>query len=349
VNFADGDSEKLVFQNGVEIADHIGRRDVPGSQFAEGVTRGHQTRWFSKQLKKAAPIASLVLESADNDIAPTFLAITAQLADANAPLQSGAAPATSGGGIGAPANGSGASGAPAAVNEDAGFKPQFSDVVPQPPAARPAKGPRVLLVGGGSSHDFVKFFGEADKAILADTAGWVDFTQNANGVPAILDRVDVLVWSANQPISAATRKALADFANSGKGLIAYHPGCWYAWSNFPQWNKDVIGGGAKGHDRFGEFEVKATGIAHPIMAGVPASFRITDELYYFKPDETGAQLEVLATATSTQKPGTYPQVFVVKHPKTRIVGLTLGHDAKAHDLPEFRTLLKNAVKWAGGK
>ena len=46
------------------------------------------------------------------------------------------------------------------------FKPQFSDPVPTPPAERPAKGPRVLLVGGGSSHDFVKFFGATDKATL---------------------------------------------------------------------------------------------------------------------------------------------------------------------------------------
>ena len=32
-----------------------------------------------------------------------------------------------------------------------------------------------------------------------------------------------------------------------------------------------------------------------------------------------------------------------------IVGFTLGHDARAHDLPDYQTLLKNAVIWAGGK
>jgi type 1 glutamine amidotransferase len=207
----------------------------------------------------------------------------------------------------------------------------------------------VLLVGGGSSHDFVKFFGQSDKAILGPVVGWVDFTQNANGVPEILDRVDVLVWSANQPISSATRTALANYANSGRGLIAYHPGTWYAWPNFPDWNKSVIGGGARGHDKYGEFEVKATGTQHPIVAGVSPSFRISDELYHFQVDPNGVPIDVLLTATSTQKPGTYPQVFVVKHPKSRICGITLGHDAKAHDLPDFQKLLTNAVLWAGGK
>jgi putative membrane-bound dehydrogenase-like protein len=331
VHFADGQRETLQLKNGVEFADYIREVNVPGSKLTKGIVKANQLRWFTKELTRTGPIDRLTLESANTGVAPTTVAITAELGDPNAPKPAGAANAK-----------------PAPSGEP-DFKPQFTDPVPQPPATKPAKGPRVLLVGGGSSHDFVKFFGAADKAILADQAGWVDFTQNANGVPAILDRVDVLVWSANQPISAATRAALMEYANSGRGLIAFHPGCWYAWNNFPDWNKVVIGGGSRGHDKFGEFEVKATGVEHPIMAGVPASFRITDELYYYKPDENGTPIEVLATATSTQKPGTYPQVFVVKNPKSRICGITLGHDAKAHDLPAFQTLLRNAVKWAAGK
>lgn len=42
---------------------------------------------------------------------------------------------------------------------------------------------------------------------------------------------------------------------------------------------------------------------------------------------------------------TYPQVFVVKHAQARIAGLTLGHDARAHDLPEFKQLLVNSIEW----
>ncbi len=336
VHFADGIRETLQLKNGLEFADYIREVDVPGSKLTRGLVKENQLRWFTKVLTRAAAIDRLTLESTNTGVAPTTVAITAELADANAPVP-----------------GAGKAAAPAAANgksaaTEADFKPQFTDPVPQPPATRPANGPRVLLVGGGSSHDFVKFFGAADKQILGPQCGWVEFTQNANGVAEILDRVDVLVWSANQPISAATRKALIDYSNSGRGLIAYHPGTWYAWPTFPDWNKTVVGGGARGHDKFGEFEVKSTGVTHPIMQGVPASFRISDELYYFQPDPNAVATEVLATATSTQKPGTYPQVFVVKHPKSRICGLTLGHDAKAHDLPEFQTILRNAVKWAAG-
>ncbi len=334
VVYADAQTEEIVLQNGVEFADYGPRVEVPGSKFVDLVS-AHQVRYFAKQLKRSAPIEKLVLESFGNgDAAPTTVAITAELADANAkPLQSG---------IGAPPVQGG-------VPSEENFKPQFDDAVPQPPAKRPANGPRVLLVGGGSSHDFVKFFGAADKALLTPVVGWVDFTQNANGIAAILDRVDVLVWSANQPLSAATRKALVDFAAAGKGIIPLHPGTWYAWNNFPQWNKEVVGGGTRGHDSLGAYPVKVTVPESPIMKGVPADFEITDELYNYIADPAGNPVEVLATATSPKTGKVFPQVFIVKHPKARIVGITLGHDARAHDLPAYQTILKNAVQWAAGK
>ncbi len=329
VHFAGGATETLDFKNGVEIADYINRNDVPGSKFAEGVTQNAQVRWNSKALKTTGVIEKIVLESAGTIVAPTTFAITAELADPNAaPLAAAAAPAKA---------------------EPAAFVPQFTDPVPQPPATRPANGPRVLLVGGGSSHDFVKFFGASDKATLTPVCGWVDFTQNLNGIPAILKDIDVLVLSANQPISSETAKALIDYANSGKAIISLHPGGWYAWNNFPQWNKEIVGGGTKGHDALGPYTVNVTNAASPITKGVPPAFEITDELYQYTADPAGAPIEVLATATSPASGKTYPQVWIVKHPKARIVGITLGHDARAHDLEAYRTLLKNAVVWAGGK
>lgn len=325
VQFAGGTSEVLEFRNGVEFADYIRREDVPGSKFAPDVSRGTQVRWFSRQLKEAAPIEKIVLESTDTGVAPTTLAITAELADANAaPVKSADA-----------------------VPKTDNFVPQFSDALPQPPAS--AKGPRVLLVGGGSSHDFVKFFGASDKATLADSVGWVEFTQNANGVPSIMKDLDVLVWSANQPIASQTAKALMDWVNAGKPLVLLHPGTWYVWNNFPEWNSIIAGGGTRGHDALGEYEVNITPVTHPVTAGVTKTFKITDELYNYAPDPKGTAIEVLATATSPKSGKTFPQVFIVKHPKARIVGITLGHDARAHDLPEFKQLLKQSVLWAAGK
>ena len=61
-------------------------------------------------------------------------------------------------------------------------------------------------------------------------------------------------------------------------------------------------------------------------------------------------IEVLAETSPSKKfQHPHPSVFLVKHPKARIVAIALGHDEKAHDLPEFKLLLDNAVKWAAGK
>ena len=323
VLYVDGQTEEMTFQNGVEFADYYNRNDVPGSRFVNLLT-DHQIRFFTKTLKRTAPIEKIIMESTGGNAAPTLAAITAELAATNATP------------VAAPDKSTGTN----------SFEALFNDPVPRPPEK--SKGPRVLLIGGGSSHDFVKFFGTTDRATLTPVVGWVDFTRNLNGIAPILKNIDVIVLSANQPISLETQQALIDFANSGKGIIALHSGTWYEWRNFPQWNKEIVGGGTGGHDPLGKFTVKVNPPAHPVTQGVTASFDIVDELYNHTPDPA-ATIEVLAQATSPKTGKTFPQVWIVKHPKSRIVGITLGHDARAHDLPEYQALLKNAVMWASGK
>jgi putative membrane-bound dehydrogenase-like protein len=343
VVYEGGETEELVFRNGVEFSDYRGHTELPGAALAPLVEKGKQMRVFQRPLSPGGVIAKLIIESFDNQIAPVFVAITAENSEkGTAALNSG---------LEAPKAGISAIGpatATPAASVDVSFHPQFNDPVPQPPAK--ADGVRILLVGGGSSHDFAKWYGGADKATLsALKPAWIDYTQNANGTPAILKDIDVLGWSANQPVSSETCAALMQFAALGKGIVPLHPGTWYAWKNFPQWNKEIIGGGTRGHDALGEFEVEVTAPNHPIMAGVSARFKITDELYNFIPDPEGTPIEVLARATSVKSGKTFPQVWIVKHPKSRIVCITLGHDGRAHELPEYQTLLKNAFQWAAGK
>jgi len=224
--------------------------------------------------------------------------------------------------------------------------------------ASPAKsftwgaGTKVLLVGGGSSHDFNKFFNLADTAILQAAGCSVNYTEDAATTARELAKVDVVVLSVNKSgwDAPEVRKAVFDFADAGKGIVLLHAGVWLNYPRWPEYNAQIVGGMSRGHDRLGEFEVKVLNTSHPITQGVPASFRITDELYYFNATTNGAAIEVLAetsTATGTKKQ--HPSVWLVKHPKARVAGIALGHDARAHDHPAFKALLQNAVKWAAGK
>jgi putative membrane-bound dehydrogenase-like protein len=77
VFFADGTSEEHVLKNGEHIADTLTSAEVPLSVNAGDFTRRGQIRYFGLNLEKKAQLSKIVLESYDNDIVPTTVAITA--------------------------------------------------------------------------------------------------------------------------------------------------------------------------------------------------------------------------------------------------------------------------------
>lgn len=319
-HFAGGEKEEFILRNGVEIADYIGRFDVPGSEALDKLddllNAGRQLRYFARPLTKRGMVEKVTLASYANEIAPTFVAITAEVGD------------------GTPSTGS-------ARSEDA---------APAAPTFHWAAGLKVLIFGGGASHDYQRWFNEADVKTLNATGGIsANYTETTGGLADVIAGVDVLIVSNNKPFTDdATKQAITKHIESGKGFIGLHPGLWYNWKDWPEYNRVLVGGGARGHDKFGEFEVVASDATHPVMAGVPAKFAIKDELYWFEPDATGTPVKVLAAAHSPSKTKDFPQVFIVQHPKARVVGLTLGHDGEAHNHAAYIRLLRNAVLWTAG-
>ncbi len=321
VHYVSGATEDIVLHNGVEIADYVAKIDVPGSEALDNLDQllnnGRQVRYFAKSLTKRGVIEKLTIASYNNEVAPTLVAITAEIGDG----PSAAAP-TSG-----------------------------SSNPPPVPAFKWGAGIKTLILGGGSSHDFQRWFNLADVKTLNATGGIsANYTETTGGLADAIAGVDVLIISNNKPFTdAATKAAIFRHLQSGKGIIGLHPGLWYNWADWPEYNRQLIGGGSRGHDKYGEFEVVVTGTDHPLMRGVPAKFRLQDELYYFEPDAQGAPIKVLATAHSKSKDKDYPQVFTAEQSKGRVVGITLGHDADAHEHAAYIQLLRNAVLWCGGK
>jgi putative membrane-bound dehydrogenase-like protein len=216
---------------------------------------------------------------------------------------------------------------------------------------------KVLIIAGGSSHNFGKFFGETDSATLRAAGYSVGYTEDRDQATAELAQADVAVISVNRQFfdSPEYRKALFAFTAAGKGLVMLHPGTWYGFAKWPELNAQIVGGGARGHDKLGPYSVNVLKPEHPIMKGVPATFDVVDELYYINAEADKipagtAAIEVLAqTSPSIKYKAPHPVIWVTSHPKARVVGFTLGHDERVHNLPAYQTLLTNAVKWAGGK
>ena len=99
--------------------------------------------------------------------------------------------------------------------------------------------------------------------------------------------------------------------------------------------------------------VRVVNRRHPIMKGVSKEFELVDELYMMNRGghpEGAAKIRVLAESSVSVKSGDrHPVVWVTEHPKTRIVGITLGHDERAHEHPDYQKILANAAKWVAKK
>lgn len=211
---------------------------------------------------------------------------------------------------------------------------------------KPRKSIRVLIVGGGTSHDFDRWYKQADDTTLStDGLCTVTYTNNTDSIGFLLRNADVLYLVTNQPINTENRKAIFDFVNAGNGLILGHPALWYNWKDWPEYNLQLVSGGASEHDRYGSFDESIINTNHPVTKGVEQNFTLKDERYHYIPDPAGPGIEVLANNHVAGSDIIYPSIFVVKNPKARIVCIALGHDGASHDIDPYKTLLRNAVKW----
>ena len=216
---------------------------------------------------------------------------------------------------------------------------------------------RVLLVAGGTSHDFATWF-EAYDARLLEHAGFAaTATEDPATAAAALARSDVAVVSTNDPRfdTPAFRAALTAFVADGHGLVLLHPATWYNFNRWPAYNAQLVGGGTRSHDPVGRFAVSVLDKTHPVMAGVPDTFDVVDELYHVNPTATTRPADTVAitvlaqTSPSRRYHTPHPSVWLPRSDRGRIVCIALGHDGRVHQLAAFARILTNAVRWTAGK
>ncbi|MBL9117354.1 MAG: ThuA domain-containing protein [Verrucomicrobiaceae bacterium] len=357
VVYEGGEKEEFTFINGVHFSDYIRPVEVPGSKLVEDITDGQQMRLLTIDLSKNAVAKTLILESPEgNKTAPVIAAVTA---DIQGKISAKGGERQAPGQAKSKGKGKGKAGP-----QQVGPAPEDSPKIggqgdgPLVPAISPtweAGKTKVLVIGGGSSHNFAKFFGDTDVATLKSAGYTVHYTEDRDQAAELLSAADVAVISVNRKFfdTAKYRKALFDRVNSGKGVVMLHPGTWYGYAGWPEINKEIVGGGSRGHDKLGTFSVNVTRKDHAIMIGVPQTFEVFDELYYMNAEgapEGTNNIEVLAETSPSQKYNKpHPSVWITDHPKARIVGIALGHDDKVHDLEAFKAILTNSVKWVAGK
>ncbi|TAJ10709.1 MAG: c-type cytochrome, partial [Planctomycetota bacterium] len=227
--YADGASEEVVLHNGVEFGDWIARHEVPGSEYVDGVLADDS--WGQLRYHALAPKEQKPVAKIALESYDTLYAPTILALTAELP---GAAVVA---------------------------QPERAPELPEGPLD-------ALIFGGGSSHDFGKWFRDADLANLRGAKLVAGYTERVEELAAALERTKVLVLCNNQPIAdVALRARIFAHVDGGGGLLLLHPACWYNWADWPEYNRDLAGGGARSHENYGEFEVVRSAAEHPLLEG----------------------------------------------------------------------------------
>lgn len=236
---------------------------------------------------------------------------------------------------------------------------------------RGGKRPRVLLfekITGFKDEPSVNAAHAAIRA-MAERKGWAVAVTDKGGAinPRTLRGFDVVVWNniSGDVLTLSQRAALRRWLERGGGFVAVHGSAGdfaYWWDWYPD---QLIGARFIGHPMNPQFQEArvVTNTAHPIAAGLPAEWRMTDEWYSFRPNPrlAGAQV-VLTLDESTYKPSGPMGVDIrmgEDHPIawTRCIGpkgrergrmfySAIGHMPETYAEPNHVRLLESAITWA---
>lgn len=203
---------------------------------------------------------------------------------------------------------------------------------------------------------------------LAARKGWsVAFTGKGGSItPATLRKFDAVVWSnvSGDVLTLSQRKALENYVTGGGGFVAVHGSGGDSYYSWPWYADTLIGARFIGHPmnpQFQDARVVVEDRAHPIAAGLPAEWTMSDEWYSFKdsPRQSGANV-VLTLDEKTYKPvgmanqdlrmgSDHPLAWSKCVGKGRAFYSAIGHRAESYAQPQNFQLLESALEWAANR
>lgn len=230
----------------------------------------------------------------------------------------------------------------------------------------PASGVKLLLFEKINGFRDVPSVNSAHEALVAMAArkGWTLVSTDRAGAftPETLRQFDAVIWNniSGDVLTLSQRAAFQAYLNGGGGYVGIHGSAgdpvWF-WD----WYVDtLIGTRFAGHPmdpQFQEARVVAD-TSHPVAAGLPAEWRMTDEWYSFKtsPRITGARVILSLDETTYSRQGRFgePLDMGADHPIawTKCIGSgrmfysAIGHMPETYSHPLNLRLLENGIGWA---
>ena len=205
----------------------------------------------------------------------------------------------------------------------------------------------------------------AGKALLEDIAtrnGWGIF-QAENGAvmaPEILARFDVVVWNntSGTTLNEEQRDAFRSYIESGGGFVGIHAAGGDPWYSWKWYVNELIGTQFIGHTsdpQFQDADVLLVAPDDPIVSHLPERWTIPQEEWYgFDAGVRDKGFTVLLNLdensydpNNSGMEGEHPSTWRRDLGDGRAFYTAIGHQGVTYDIPEFRQMIENAVRWAG--
>jgi len=219
---------------------------------------------------------------------------------------------------------------------------------------------RVLITYGGHGFKQAPFFAIFDqmKGIVYDRA---QLPQSFDLLkPGLEEKYDVILrYDMIGQVSPEQRDAfVALLKERGIGFVSLHHNLG-AHRNWPEF-RNIIGGGylfkaaeidGKQYEKSIFKHWKSTSFTvidgdHPVTRGI-GPFKITDGGETYGRCYVAPGVKVLVT--TDQELSTPEQLWVTRYGKSPVAYFMPGHGFQAWRVPEFQTILKQAIEWAAGE
>ncbi|MBT5873323.1 MAG: ThuA domain-containing protein [Candidatus Latescibacteria bacterium] len=198
-----------------------------------------------------------------------------------------------------------------------------------------------LVFAGGQIHDY-KSTGPAIMNALSEckdlTLTYVEEDLDVLISPN-LDQYDLIVFYYTVgEISDAQKNGLLNWVASGKGYAGVHSAA-DSFRTCPEY-RAMVGGHFVTHPHYRDYQVSVIDQEHAITEGL-TEFTVTDEQYILDYDPRN---QVLCSALYNGR--AVPVAWTKSWGEGRVFYLALGHDGKACEHENFRSILQRGATWA---
>ena len=227
-----------------------------------------------------------------------------------------------------------------------------------PAGATQTKRLLVLTQTAGFRHDTIPNLVTAFREMGKENGQWevVEQADSAEQVTraitaARLREVDGVVFASTTGTLAFTpegKRAFYDWMRAGGSFVGVHSATdtFHGDAEF----QGLIGGEFETHGPQREVEVRVQDPAHPATEGLPATFRIFDEIYEFKNWSRPTVHMLLSMPRHPQSgaAGDFPLAWTRRYGSGRMFYTALGHRADVIANPLWRRHVAGGTRWALG-